>query len=285
MKFVILLICLILQVLIGENIRKNKFQFLDRYASGMKPLLARFNADHGMIGLIGLLIPALIIILLLNLIFSAVGILYLIYGVIILMFCLDARDMKKPLKDYFKAALDGSLVSIQMEAEEFVGHSLRQDKAEISRSVTETILMKALTDIFSVIFWFMLFGPFGAVLYYLTAAITKRAQRPEFGFSDMYSAAEYFKEILDWLPVRFMTLTFSLVGHFRPVFNIWVDRIGGGLLENRQLLIDTGVAAVHSEVGSFESNIDENHQTLHLVSRTLWTWVIIIALLTIASWL
>lgn len=285
MKLIILLICLILQALLNVDAKKNKYKFIDRYAATLKPILARFNIDSGLPALIGLLVPAIIIMLLLNLLFSRVAFFYLIYGVIILFLCLDLRDMKKQLKEYFAAITAENLAKAQHEAEEFVGHPVHQNKGEMSRTVTEAIFTKSLTNVFGVIFWFMLLGPIGAVLYYLTAAITERAQRPDFGFSDTYSSAEYFKEILDWFPVRILTFTFALVGHFAPVFGIWLDRIGAGLLENRQFLIDAGLTAIHADFDATHASLIENQQALQLMSRTLWTWVIIITAFNIVIWL
>lgn len=285
MKFIILLICLVLQASLHINVKRNKYQFVDRYAAGIKPLLNKINADHGWGALVGLLLPILIFVIILNALFSHIGLLYLIYGTIILWLCLDFTDLKKQLVDYFTAVANENMVKAKTEAELFVLHTVHQDKSEMSRAVTEAIFIRSLTNIFSIIFWFMLLGPFGAVLYYMTTAITNCALKPEFGYSDTYNVANYFKEILDWLPVRLVALTFALIGHFGPVFALWIDRVGGGLAENRQLIIDAGLTAINADLAPSTADVIENHQALSLVTRTLWTWVIIIAVLTVTSWL
>jgi membrane protein required for beta-lactamase induction len=265
------------------NLKKNKYKYVDIYAAKMRPLLAKMNIDRAMPAFIGLLIPALVVIGLLNLILG--NIFYFIYALIVFYLCLDFRDVRKQIGDYQTAVAGENLTQAQFEAEQFVEHPVHQNKGEMSRAVTETIFIKSLTNVFAIIFWFMVLGPFGAVLYYLTAAITQRAQRPEFGFSDTYSSAEYFKQILDWLPVRFVTLTFAVVGHFTPVFGIWLDRISSGLLENRQLLIDAGLTAVHADLDASHASLTENNSTLQLVTRTLWAWIIVIAVFTVITWL
>lgn len=285
MKFIILLVSLLLQSFLSLNINKHKSHLLSRYAATMRPLLTKLNADRGWGAFVGLLVPVLIVILILNLLFSHLGILYFLYGVFILLLCLDIQDMKKELADYFSAMSNEDLVSAQVEAEKFLGHSVHQAKSEMSRTVTEAIFTKSLANIFAVIFWFILLGPFGAVLYYATVAIANHACRPEFGYPETYFAADYFKEILDWLPVRFVTLTYALIGHFGPVFNLWIDRLGGGLSENRQFIIDAGLTALHVDLEPSPATVVENQQALNLTTRTLWTWIIIIGVLTLTSML
>ncbi|MBA2654170.1 MAG: regulatory signaling modulator protein AmpE [Gammaproteobacteria bacterium] len=285
MKFIILLICLLLQAIFHVSIKRGKYHLLEHYASGMKPFLTKINANHGWVALISLMLPILILVLILNALFSHVGILYFIYAAIVLLFCLDIRDMKKQLGDYFVAITNENLVKAQIEAEQFVSHSVHQNKSEMTRAVTESIFIKALTNIFSVIFWFMLLGPFGAVLYYLATTLTKLACNPEFSYTDTYFAAEYIKELFDWLPVRVLTLTFALIGHFGPVFTLWIDRLGAGLSDNRQLLIDAGLTALNADLEPTQASATENNQALSLVNRTLWTWTIVIGVLTITSWL
>jgi AmpE protein len=285
MKFIILLICLGLQIFLHINFKKNKYRWLDRYLTAMKPLLAKLNIHQSTLAFIALLVPVLIVILILNGILSMVGLFYFIYAIIILMLCFDIRHLKKQLEGYFTGVSHDNLVQAQGEAEIFVGHPVLQDKGEMSRAVTETILTTSLTNIFSVIFWFMLLGPFGAVLYYVTAGIAWHAQKPEFGLSDTAHSAECFKEILDWLPVRLLTLTFALIGHFAPVIGVWLDKVGGGLFDNRILLIDAGLVAIHADLKTHQGTVEENQQAIHLINRTLSTWVIIIGILTVVTWL
>lgn len=285
MKFFILLVCLLLQTFLNIRAQKQKHVLLTRYEIGIQPVLNRFGFNQGWGAFFGLLIPVFIVTLLLNMLFSTLSLLYVIFGIVILMLCLDINDMKKQLGEYFKADAAGDAVKTQMEAEQFVQQEdLSTDKKLIVRTVTEAIFQRSLTNIFSVIFWFMMLGPLGAVIYYVTASLAERSEQPEHAFPDIYTTATMAKEILDWLPIRVLGLTFALIGHFAPVFNIWIDKLGGGLSENKQLLIETGFAALNlTQPG--QSDTFENQQALDLIRRSLWTWVIIIGVLTMTAWI
>jgi AmpE protein len=284
MKLIIILICLAIQALLKIRPNKNPYSWLDQYAMSVRPFFRNINADHGIFALIALLIPVLILILILNAIFGFAP-LYLIYGVIVLLICLDCQDMKAQLSAYFDTFSSENLGGAQSEAEKFVGHPVHQDKNEMSRAVTETIFTRSLANVFAIIFWFIVLGPFGAVLYYVTKGLTELSQKPEFGYSGVYSAAESLKEVLDWIPVRLVTLTFALIGPFGTVFNLWLARVSGGLLDNRQFLIDAGLLALHEPSDRNIHPLKENQNALGLVARTFSTWIIVIAVVTIISWL
>lgn len=280
MKLATLLVCLLLQLVFHIKPLRVKCNWLDGYAKRMKPLLTKINAHRSHLALIGLLIPLMLLVIFLNSLFSSLTLLYFIYSIVILMLCLDATDLRKRLNLYFESVDSENLLRAQVEAEQFVGHTVHQDKAEMTRAVTEAIFTRSVNTVFAIIFWFMLLGPFGALLYYFTLIIVERSQHPQFGYPDTYLPASYLKEMLDWLPVRLVTLTFALISQFRPVFDLWLDRIGGGLLENRPMLIDCGLAAIDNPATTIATSA-ENQQALNLVSRTLWTWVIIAGIFTI----
>jgi membrane protein required for beta-lactamase induction len=283
MKFLILLICLLIQA-IFKGIKKNKQRLIDNYLMGIKPFLTSLNLIHNWRGLIGLLVPALVVILILNYLLIHARLLYFLYSLFILWLCLDFQDVNAELRDYFTFLTDGNIEKAQREAEHFVGYPLAPNRSEITRAVTKAIFTRSLTHLFAVIFWFMLLGPFGAVLYALTAAITANSQQPVCDFHDFRVAAAYFKNILDWIPVRFVIFTFALISHFGPVFNFWLERLGADLSENKQVLVDGGLVALNLEL-SPANGIIENQQALKLISHTLWTWVIVILILTFVSWL
>lgn len=281
MLLFILLVCLAIQTYF--DIHPKKDYLFTRYIHDMKSFLDKVNLTEGWGVLIGLMLPILIGIAILNLLFIYVWLFYLIFGIIVLLFCLDTRDLKLRLAEYFAAAQNNNLEKAQVEAAKFVNHPVSQDRVEISRAVTQQIFLTSLTHIFSVIFWFFILGPFGAVLYSLTAAIYNQAERGEDGLTHTLHVAEVLKNILDWIPVRLVVLTYALIGHFGPVSSIWIQRLGSGLNESRQFIIDAGITALNIDLlEPLHSDLTENYQALNLTTRALWTWVIVIAVLTIA---
>lgn len=284
MKLIILLLCILLQTINIRSVR-DRYGFFDHYVALINPLLIKFGFDKGGNAIIGLLLPLLLLIFILNLLFIRFPILYLIYGTIVLFICLDIRDMKAKLEDYFAAIMAENQIKAHFEAEIFANRTIAQDRSLTIRAVTESMFAKSLTNIFSVIFWFLLLGPFGAVFYYLIAGINDRVEKSDLEAQDSYTPAGYLKDILDWIPVRLVTLTYALIGHFKPVFSQWLDRLGDGVTENQHLLMECGLTALDIDKDPMQAQPQENHLALELINRTLWTWVIVIAVLDVTSWL
>ena len=285
MKLIILLICIALQSFLKFPQQKERFYYFDHYFLSIKPLLTRFNLNGGVNTIIGVLLPGLLFIYILYLLLGHISLLYFIYATLVLLVCLNVHDMKSQLGDYFAAVTRQNMVQAQVQAENFIHHTVAQERAKMIRAVTEAILIRSLTDIFSVIFWFFLLGPFGATLYYLIAALAERAFNPNFELHSTYQRADYLKAILDWIPVRLVTLTYALTGHFGPVFNLWVLRLGAGLSDNRQFLVDCGLSSIQTDFNPTHTDLAENELALGLVVRTLWTWIIVIAIVKLFSWL
>jgi AmpE protein len=286
MKLLVLLTCLLFQTFFNlTRSPKDRYRLLDHYYANMKPFLIRLEDNTGWVTLIGLLLPLLVLIVLLGMLFSYVAIFYFIYAVIVLSLCLHLRNMKRQLKDYFTTAASEDFAKTQAKAEQFIASKERQDAREISRAVTEVIFVRSLTDIFSVVFWFLVAGPFGAVLYYMTTAITYKSLEPEFSFPNTHPTANCLKDILDWLPIRIVSLTFAIIGHFTPVFNLWLERLGSNLSENRPFIIDSGLIALNANPDPLNANLTENRQAFNLVTRALSAWIIILVLAKIIAWL
>lgn len=241
--------------------------------------------DSGWKAIFGILFPILLVIVILNLLLAHFWLLYLLYGIVILLLCLDIRDVKLKLADYFGALTTENTSRAQVEVEKFTQQPVDQDKSIMIRVVTGAIFVQSLTTIFSVIFWFLLLGPFGAILYYLVAAMSERATQYESGENVIYNSASLFKGILDWIPVRLVTLTYALIGHFAPVFSIWIEHLGGGVSANSSFLIDSGLTALDLPKESTALDVEENYKAAGLVTWTLWTWVIVIVLANIIGWL
>lgn len=281
MKFIVVLIGLLLQLFIRPE-RINKQGAINHYLEAVQPLLVKFQMQEGWKVLVGLLAPAVILLSLLHLLFHHSLILYFIYSLFILWFCLDFRDLKVELTDYFTAFANENLVRAQVEAEQFTMKALGQNKEEITRAVTERLFAQSLTQIFSIIFWFMLLGPFGAAVYFIVATISEKAQKNDLGLYDLLMV-EYVKGILDWVPVRLVAFTFALISHFAPIMNIWLEHLGSGVAENSLLLVESGLSALNCDSPDVHSNVMENHQAIKLIARAVWTWVIVIGVFTLLS--
>jgi AmpE protein len=170
-------------------------------------------------------------------------------------------------------------------------------------SLVEAVFRCALWRWFGVLFWFLLLGPFGALLYRLVALCAQgeaRKRLPE-GASQ---AARSVLVLLDWPVAQLMTLSLALVGNFDSVFTAWKESGGAGYTGDTRFLAAAARASVRSELADealddveaeyatdgtaavprAAPGLPELRDAMSLVWRILLLWLAVLALFVIAGW-
>lgn len=206
------------------------------------------------------------------------GLFQLIFGVLVLLYCLGPNNlwmqvyscMDELHKEDPQGALD--------RAKKYFGVSAPSNSQVFHKALVRAIFVAAHERIFSVIFWFVILGPLGAVLYRLTELFSTRA---ELGLVDVATEA---KKALDWIPVRLFTFVFALGGHFTDVFSCWKKGIKKGLNANETLLADCGVAALDVMEGDKIPETGEAEaETIELLDRVFVMVLVLLAVIVIMT--
>ena len=249
---------------------------------------------RGRYGIAMALLPPLLIVALLQWALRApllvVGFLGLLFGIIALVYAWGPRDLDIDVE----AIIDA--------------HDPPTRRAAIARlwadgatpaadgpALVEAVFRNALHRWFGVLFWFLLLGPVGALLYRLTAfsaegefARTLPAET-RMGAQALYAA-------LDWPVAQLMTLSMALVGNFDAVFNAWREARGNHWQLDNAFLGAAARASVRSELAEEAEEyaeegmvqampeLPELRDAMSLVWRILLLWMAVLALFVIAGW-
>ena len=176
-------------------------------------------------------------------------------------------------------------------------------------SLIEAVFRNAQHRWFGVLFWFLLLGPVGALLYRLTAVAAEgeasTALPPE-----TREGARTLMAWLDWPVAQLMTLSVALVGNFDTVLGAWREAGGASFDPRRPYLGAVARASVRCElaeeasdyadgggveagdaglvppppVPAFSGEIPELRDAMSLVWRSLLVWLAVLALFVIAGW-
>jgi AmpE protein len=157
------------------------------------------------------------------------------------------------------------------------------------------VVYAALRRRFGVLFWFFLLGPVGALLYRLAQTLRQDDSLRLDAESD--TAANYLANALDWVPAQLMVFTLAVVGHWEAVIGAWrrwqlqatptswyqsgPDFLGAAAQADILTEIEAGD-------GYFEERSDPLFELIRLRSallRALLTWLSVVALIVIGSWL
>ena len=205
---------------------------------------------------------------------------YLIFGVLVFAYCLGPACLSSDIEFY----LDARRLGDEDEALHYAGllteRAASTSPDQQTSDVTRAILHVANERIFAVIFWFVILGPAGAILYRLTTNLSKQD-----GINDSLSAvATLFQAVLTWIPARMLAVGYALTGHFDGALQAYRNRPYESdlALENYDVLVNTGMGALRDlEVSDELSSIISARD---LVMRSILIWIAVLALLTLGGW-
>ncbi len=173
---------------------------------------------------------------------------------------------------------------------------------EVARLAIEEALVASHRHVFAVLLWFVLLpGPCGAVLYRVAAVLAERWRTfPERQGDDFFKFSGQVFGIIDWLPLRCTAAAFAIVGDFEDAVFCWRHQAGGWSDREVGIVLASGAGALgvqlgrpvvgggdlgdRSELGLGDpADVDFMQSAVGLVWRAIVLWVVLLFLLGLAS--
>jgi membrane protein required for beta-lactamase induction len=235
MTFLILVVAVLLAHFVDLGRYRSKVDVITWYFNGADALFAKRSIFNNWFGVVLLLVPALTIVAFVDVLFMgwSAQVLYPLLSLAILLYCLGGLTL---------------------------------DPSESTERLLSLSAVK-----FSVILWFALFGPFGAILMRISAEMVESRRWP-----NISQAAEVWHDLLMWAPIRLLSLSFALIGNFSEVIRYWADHVMSRPSENMSLLTQTCQSACEKKKGAKASS-----HVIALLNRALLIWLAALALIII----
>ncbi len=269
-----------------------QFTWFGQWLQWLDARFAEGDFWRGRYGIVLALLPPLIVVALLQWLLHAplLGLLGLLFGIVALVYAWGPRDLDVDVE----AVIDAHDPPTRREAIA----RLWPDRADIAAdgpALVEAVFRNALQRWFGVLFWFLLLGPVGALLYRLTVL----AAEGEFARllpHDTAAGARSLRAVLDWPVAQLMTLSMALVGNFDPVFSAWREAHGGEWQLDTRFLGAAARASVKSELAEEAEEyaeegmvqamreLPELRDAMSLVWRILLLWLAVLAVFVIGGW-
>ncbi len=166
---------------------------------------------------------------------------------------------------------------------------------DVRKATIESVLENGADAVFAPIFWFVIAGPAGTILYRLSNTLDamwgyKNQRYLHFGW-----AAARFDDVLNWIPARLTALTYALIGQTQPAFHCWKTQ--AHLLDspNAGPVMTSGAGALNLKLGgpawyhdtlknkvffgtqNTPANIDIKRANA-LINSSLYLWLIVLIL-------
>jgi adenosylcobinamide-phosphate synthase len=226
------------------------------------------------------------------------------YSVLMLYFAIAPRSLREHAERVSVACADNDLSAARNAVSMMVSRdTTKLDETGVARATVESVLENGNDAIFSALFWFIVAGAPGVVLYRLSNTLDamwgyRNTRYNEFGW-----AAARLDDVLNYIPARLTALSYALLGHTGSALRCWrtqaaqwespnagpVMAAGAGAL---QVLLG-GVAVYHGAVSErpllgcgAEVTCGDISRAVQLVQGTLYLWLAVVGLgaLLMAGW-
>lgn len=262
--------------------------------SWLKQWLTHWNGGHGtpspwLLPLIVLVLCALIQGALVHVLF---GLPALAFGVFVLFYSWGPRDLDADVEAVLKAPdSDRRHAAAQGLRPVPSAESLPLQSAPL----VEATFASALSRWFGVLFWFVILGPAGALVYRVVQLL---ARHPSFTAeidADRRARFERAALILDWAPSHLIALSLALATEFDTVIKTWREYhashgLGyftldlGFLGALARAGVDADVVAGDGYATDVEDPLVELADARTVLRRILYLWIALIALCVLAGW-
>lgn len=275
------LICILIGIIFErasdtlENLRN--FEWFDNYSRWLLRTLPSLTSQNRS-SIVILLLPILILTGVLQSWFEGrlLGLIELLFGLVIFAFCLGPKDLNRQINNYLEAKENGDEATALNEASNIMQREAPTDPNQQVVEVMRAVLHEPNDRFFSVIFWFVVLGPFGALMYRLTSH-TMRVS----GNETLSNAATQLQAILAWAPAHLAAAGYAFTGNYEAAKQEFYAKTKQDTLTecNYLTLITAGQGAIKDCVPGDETACIGSARAL--VLRTLIVWLSIIAILTL----
>lgn len=317
-----LILALLLEQVRPVNPYGAAFQVFGRWTEAVA---ANFNAGERRHGALGWLCAVLPWVVAVNMVFwilhSISPIFAWAWNVVVVYFTMGFRQFSHGFTVVLEALRAGQLDRARAALGQWREESVDEyTQAEVAKVSIEQGLLGSHRHVFGVIAWFvfvpavfgtvlpgtlaiLLSGPGGAVLYRLSALLGERwGARNDEEFSQFGGFAREAFHVLDWVPARLTAVSFAIVGDFEDAVYCWRSQAAAWLDSLQGIVLASGAGAIGVRLGETlhadgsvvfrpeiglgeEADVEHMQRAVGLIWRALIMWVMVIGLVTIASWI
>ncbi|NVK23918.1 MAG: regulatory signaling modulator protein AmpE [Gammaproteobacteria bacterium] len=298
MTLIVLLIVLVTERVALQSSFWQAQKYLDKY---LNIALPKFNdAKNGSLSLLLLVsTPAVLTALFLH--FFSNGFIYFLVSLLVLAICVGNQQARTYYRQYLNAMGRGDKEAqlllhdnLSQLCQDRVGKTqasddIQQDdsnesdaaKEEVDtpkETIGETLIWINFVYYAVPIFYFVLLGPAGVVLYATLLHLTKHRKSHEQDNQIDNKKLYQWLEWSFWLPSRLVSLGFMVVGHFSNGLETWLRYAADFSKSSREMLCEVATKADHLDS---QPKADNAQHMVRLTKRNMILFIVFVALLTL----
>jgi len=296
-----ILVAVFLDTLLGEPKRyhplagfgwyANKIEMLFYGSEALSPTQRQFR------GVLAWLITVLPFVLLAGLLIQMHVALTMVLEALVLYFALGNQSLQQHAQAVMNALFRGELQQARYQIQMMVSRDTQQmQEEEISRATIESVLENGNDAIFGALFWFILFGAPGVLLFRLANTVDAMWGYKNHRYHSFGWFAARVDDVLNWAPARLTALSYAFIGKTKQAFVCWQTQANQWKGVNPGVVIATGAGALGITLGGVaryhgqqvsrpelgrgvKPSALDIKRSLQLVQKSLYIWLIVIFIL------
>lgn len=289
-------LAVLLDHLLGEPQRFHPLAGFGYLARWSEKKLYRANYLSGVFAVAVLLAPPVLLAFLLQ----RIAIFGTLLPIVALYFAIAPRSLREHAERVSNVLSVGNIHAARQAVGMMVSRDTSQlDEEGVARAAVESVLENGNDAIFAALFWFVVAGAPGVLLYRLSNTLDAMWGYRNERYSEFGWAAAKLDDVLNYIPARLTALSYAMLGNARSAFICWrlqakvwespnagpVMAAGAGALQVKLggAAIYYGVLELRPALGcGKDAERTDIARAVNLVQRTLYLWL---TLVCVSAWL
>ena len=168
----------------------------------------------------------------------------------LLYLSLQAAGLERHARAVAKALQDKDLQQARAQVSRLVSRDTQElGEEELSLALVEAVLKRGCTGTLGALFWFLVAGAPGVVVYRLVTVLDGLWGYPTPRYRYFGQATACLNDALNWLPARLTALSYALVGDRETAWRCWREQASAWRGVNTGPLLAAGAGALNLQLG------------------------------------
>ncbi len=282
-----LLFAIFLDSTLGEPRHKHPLVGFGRFVNFVEKTLYQSSRMRGVIATLLLLVPLIFI----THIIADIPLIGFLFEITVLYLAIGGHSLAEHAMRVYDALKEGDLKSARTGVSDLVSRDTESmSENDTARATIESVLENGNDAVFGALFWFIIAGAPGVVLYRLTNTLDamwgyKTERYFHFGW-----AAARLDDLLNYIPARLTALTYAFLGHFETAIRCWRTQGHRWKSPNGGAVMAAGAGALNIKLGGAAiyhgtlkeqtilgegqpAEVDDIPRAVKLVKNGTWLWI------------